>query len=512
MAYEQKQKTAVFTSQNWQILTAICIMAILIDLDLTIVNLATASIAKIFSATFNQIQKFVSIYSLSAVIVMIFAGQLADGFLGKKKVYLIGLFLFLIGSIVAGFANSIFIITVGRFFQGLGFGFTIAMGVVILTTVFPKEKHGLIIGVYMACMATAQALGPIIGGIIVQYFGWHWIFLINIPPTFLSFWLLNKSYRDESKNQVSKIAIDLIGALLLGSALFVLMTLLSALSENQIKPNLFISFLIDAFLFGVFYIHEKKISFPLFDFHLFSIRKFSALSVIRFTNMYTFGTILFVIPLYLQNIVGLSPMHAGLLLISLTIVLEIISPIIGVITDKIGFFIPTLLAIIIMLVALTALCFTHAFNLFLLIFILACIGLSIGIIATTSMSLLPRAVPNHHIGRAMGMFYTLMLLAYVFGISVSGILLKIISNLRLHSLFEQHNLHLVKYNIESMAAGIQSINNIPTSLHNLLFVKSIILQSFYRGFLIAFLFCLLLNALSFSYIKFLRQQDKENIQ
>lgn len=198
---------------KWFVLLAVSMMAAVIDLDLTIVNLAIPAIATHFLKTLTDVQWVGSIYSIMALLVLILGGVMADRVMGKKKVYLIGISFFLVGSLAAAFAPSFSLIILGRAIQGIGFGLTIGLGAVILTEVFPKGQTGLALGVYMTSMGGAQALGPSIGGWILTGLSWKWIFLINVPFCLVSYLFIATSLSGRFEKSQTK-PFDWVGFLL----------------------------------------------------------------------------------------------------------------------------------------------------------------------------------------------------------------------------------------------------------------------------------------------------------
>lgn len=467
---------------RWLVLLAVCLMAAMIDLDMTIVNLAISVIANHFSSDLIELQWIGSIYSLAGLFVLILGGVIADQYLGKKKVYMSAILFFLIGSAFSAFAGSINWMIFGRAIQGVGFGLSIGLGVSILSEVFPKEKHGFILGIYMATMGTAQALGPSIGGFILTYLDWKWIFLINIPLCFFSFVLFFLFFNEQFVKRKNK-PFDFVG---LSVSLLVIIMFIKSLHEiNQENLSLVSlgSWVIGLFItFSIFILIEKKKDNPFIDLKLFSNGTYTRVTIIRIINLYIWGAILFIIPLYFQNILGFSSSKTGVLLVFGTCIFAISSPVIGKLSNRIGYTELTLFSTIITLIALSLLLFSKSIPFFLVLFALSLIGLASGIVAITSVGIVSDSSSKEKAAQSMGLFYTFMLLGFSLGITFSSMIL---NNTSHHYLMKNvSNLKTVSsealYTLKRMSNAL-----VPLNEKNALITSSmqtLSLDSFYYGF------------------------------
>ena len=490
------------TTRPWLVFMALSIMAILTDMDLTIVNLSILTIAKATGAVSSQMQLFFSVYNISAAMVMILGGILADRILGKKIVYLIGLSFFLFGSLVSGILTShIYYLIVGRCLQGIGFGLTISLGAVILAHIFPKEKQGTAIGLYMMFMAVAQALGPIIGGVIIEYLNWSWIFLINVFPILISLLLLLKYYQRDSVVDRSH-KIDVLNFSLFGACALLLMVFVSELSQ---KNNLLLCVVGLFFLIvGVFYIkNEKNSSDPLFEKSLLSNHGFVNMLIVRSINMFIFGAILYFIPLYLQNIVHFSPINAGLILATMTVAMVVISPLSGILCDHSFTNHLSFLSFVLMAPSLAMLGVTRHFSSLYFIICLAFSGISVGILATTSVVSIARTVPEKMSGKAMGMFYTSILIAFALGGTTISSLSNKIASVRFAALLKGAGVQLIDFDFISdklTTSGLISAN----------MLEQFKIDSFYFGFNVTFWLCFVLNLVALGSMLFYFKNKNTN--
>lgn len=412
---------------KWLIFFAVSVMTVMSCLDVTITNLALAPIAKNLHASMSQIQWVTNIYLLVSVIVLVFSGRLAD-IIGRRFIYVSGVIIFTLASIMAGFAVNQYVLIVARGLQGMGFGCALTLGVVIVTSVFPRQKRGMVLGNYVAVVGFAQAIGPTVGGIILQYLNWRWIFFINIPLGVLSVYLTLAFYH-KTLPEAAGEAIDFLGFILLGTGLFTLVFALNEMGDWGIHSIKFITIVIIAFIaFVLFYFKEKKTQFPLIDFNLFRSTAYTSITVIR--GLYTFGwmSILFVLPLYMQNILQFSPLMTGLLLLFMTVILGVLSIFVGRWLDLVGFRKPAILSVSLALITFILFANLRAtLSLPLLVIGLVLYGFSAAIQVPSSIGIAMDTLPQDRLGVGMGAFYTASLLGCAIGVAVTGSLLELMS-------------------------------------------------------------------------------------
>lgn len=390
----------------------VALTAVIINLDIAIANLALAPIGRVFHSTLTTLQWIIIAYVLFGVAFLIFSGRLAD-IIGRKKVYVMGVTLFIIASLVCGLAPNVTTLIIGRALQGIAFAFTLALGLLIATSVFPDTKRGTILGFYSMVAGTSQALGPIIGGIILQYASWRWLFFINVPLGLSSLYFILTFYPAKVGESRHK-SIDFFGTLLLAAGLiFVILAL------NELN----ISYLISGILLLLFFVGvEKRAKNPLIDFSIFHNRPFVLIALIRNLNMFASFAIIFIIPLFLQNILGKSPLTTGIFIFSFTACYAIISPVAGKILDRFGYKKPLIFAIIIGIIAFIQLAFIRVdAALGLLLFGLALVGVNKAIMLPASVGIVISSLPQEKKGVGMGLFYSIALLGATLGVALTGL-------------------------------------------------------------------------------------------
>ena len=415
-------------SHRWLIFLAVSLVAIIINLDATVINLALVTIAKVWQASLSQLQWIVNIYMLMGVIFLTFSGRLAD-LIGRRVVYLIGIALFTIASLIAGLAPNQWVLIAARGLQGLGFAFTISLGIVIVTSVFPSHKRGFALGCYMTVAGLSQALGPTLGGVILTYFSWRWIFIINVPLGLAAIGLILLFYPKDQKAYAQSL-VDYVGVTWLGIGLLLWLLALNEFGEWGFKSHLLWSAMaIGAAFLVLFYQTEKRSKKPLIDFQLFRNQRYWVINLIRFFYTYSYLSILFCIPLYLQTINGYDPLQTGYVLFSMTFVFGILSPVTGLLLDRQGVEKPLKVAILLTLIAFVLLfCLQPQVSLTLLLSGLIIFGLGMPIVGTGCAMMVTQTVPEKSLGVGMGILYMLAFLGASFGVAISGSLITLLGS------------------------------------------------------------------------------------
>jgi len=294
------------------------------------INVALPTIGKEFNANAVQISWVATSYILSAAIFLVPLGKLAD-IVGRKKIYTIGLALFIITSILCALSASIHQLIAFRVVQGLGSSMIFSTSTAIITSVYPPGERGRPLGINVSAVYIGLSIGPFGGGLLTQHLGWQSIFLVLVPiglsAIILILLMLKQDWADADKER-----FDWQGSILYGAALFLLMYGFTLLPE-WFGWLFIISGLI---LFAGFFRVEKRSASPVLEINLFRYNRIFAFSNLAALINYaaTFATG-FLLSLYLQYIKDLSPQEAGLVLVSQPIIMAILSPFSGKLSDKI---------------------------------------------------------------------------------------------------------------------------------------------------------------------------------
>lgn len=328
----ENEKEASF--YKWLALSVVVIGTFMSILDSSIVNIAIPKMMAVYGVSIDQINWVLTSYMLTLGAVIPLTGYLGDTF-GTKKIYIFALGLFTIGSFLCGFAWNVTSMIIARVIQGIGGGMIMPVGMSIIYEIFPLEQRGMALGFWGIAAMAAPAIGPTLGGYIIQYLDWRLIFYINVPIGIMGVIFAGLILKDRPLNLGKKL--DYIGVI---TSIIGMVSLLYVLGEgssidwSNVKYPMLI--VLGIFSLVLFVINELTIDEPLLDLRVLKIFPFSLSIIISAVlNMALYGGIM-LIPLYLQNIRGYSAMQTGMLMFPSAIVTGIMMPISGKLFDKIG--------------------------------------------------------------------------------------------------------------------------------------------------------------------------------
>ena len=319
---------------RWAILFIVVMATFMATLDGSIVNVALPVMAKALKVTTANIQLVVTSYLIIIAATILVFGRLGD-IIGKTKVFKFGIALFTLGSLLCGLTSSLPILIIARVIQAIGAAGTMANSQGIITEVFPPNERGKALGFTGTAVALGALVGPALGGFIVDAASWEYIFLINIPigliTLFYAFKLLPKG------NKTAKGKLDGVGALLF---MFTIVPLFAALGEGQsvgfMNPIILLGFLVAIVSFIAFVMVEKKKVDPLLQLQIFENKLFSLSIFCGFISFVAIFCSNIIQPFYLQDVMSFSPAHTGLILMIYPLVLAVVAPASGHLSDKIG--------------------------------------------------------------------------------------------------------------------------------------------------------------------------------
>src|SRR3954454_11139069 len=339
------------------IASVVVLGAIMSILDTTVVNVAINTLARDFNTDLATIQWVVTGYTLALVTVIPLTGWAAERF-GTKRLYMLSIGLFLVGSALSGLAWSAGSLIGFRVLQGLGGGMLMPCGMTILTRAAGPQRVGRVMAIIGVPMLLGPILGPILGGWLVDDVSWRWIFFINVPigafALFLSLRVLPRDRPSPSER------LDLMGLLLLspGLALVIFGLAKSASKGSFTTPIVWVPALIGFVLLGAFVWHGLRTPHALIDLRLYKNHAFANSSITLVLMIVSVFGAMLLLPLYLQNVRGETALQSGLLLAPQGLGAMLVMPIAGRLTDKTGVgkvVVPGIVILLISTLALTQL-------------------------------------------------------------------------------------------------------------------------------------------------------------
>jgi EmrB/QacA subfamily drug resistance transporter len=294
------------------------------------INIALPAIEKALDANAVLLSWVATAYLLSVAISLVPSGRMADIY-GRKKIFTLGIIVFSIFSLLSGFSMTVSMLIVLRVFQGIGGAMIFATSIAILTSVFPPQERGKALGINVAAVYTGLSLGPFLGGVLTQYLTWRSVFWIHVPlglaVILLVFWKLKGEWAEARGER-----FDITGTLIYAVSIIAMsISLLSAL-----RGFWFLVFGLGIIGMILFVKVELKIKHPVFDLRLFSTnRLFAFSSLAALINYSATFAVTFLLSLYLQQVRGLNPRTAGLILIAQPVMMVLCSPFAGRLSDRI---------------------------------------------------------------------------------------------------------------------------------------------------------------------------------
>ena len=305
------------TTQRWT-LAVVCAATAMLMLDIAVVNTALSRIAEDLDTGLSGLQWVVDAYTLALAATVLTAGSIADR-IGRRRLFVVGLALFTVTSVACALATDIVMLNTARAVQGIGAAILFAVSLALLAHAFggAKERAGAL-AVYGATIGASFAVGPLVGGALTSGLDWQWIFIVNIPIGLFGVYVTRK-YVQESRDPNPR-RIDWTGQALLTGGLFLLVLALLRGNEDGWGSAPIIAELTGAaVLMAAFVLVERRVSDPMIPPGLFRDRTFTGAQLAVFAISASFFAVFLYSTLYLQQILGLSPIEAGLVYIPGTI-------------------------------------------------------------------------------------------------------------------------------------------------------------------------------------------------
>ncbi|MBP2000245.1 EmrB/QacA subfamily drug resistance transporter [Paenibacillus shirakamiensis] len=314
-------------------LLAVIIGMIMVILDSTVVNVAVPNLQEYFHASLNVIQWTITGYTLALAAVIPLAGWMTDKF-GAKRIFLITIALFTLGSVLCAFAKTPEQLIIYRIIQGVGGGMVSPIGMAMIFKLAPPEKRGAVMGMLGIPMLLAPAAGPILSGWLIGVASWHWIFIINLPIGIAALLVGIKYLPNIERHKVP--SLDILGMILAPIAFSMLAYGVSEGATDWGSTKTLTGLIVGGVALILFIIVELKQQQPLLELRVFKSSDFTRGVILSWvTQIAMFGAILMV-PLYLQGVLGKTALESGILSLPMALGSVVFMPIGGFLFDKVG--------------------------------------------------------------------------------------------------------------------------------------------------------------------------------
>ncbi len=466
----------------------------------SIVNTALASIQKDLSASVLQLQWMMTAFGICLCVPLLSMGKLGDAY-GRKKLFLCGLAGAFVASLVAGFATHVGLLIGCMGLFGLSGSIILPLSQALLVHQFPENQKEKAVGLWSIFASLSLAGGPLVGGILLNVLGWRWVFWINVPVILFTIVLVFRAVRKEKK--LDKPRCDWVSVGLLA---LVVVSLVLAIMQG---PNwgwgsfsIIGLFLVALAALSIFIRIEKKTKVPLFRPDLFAQPSFLCSAIPNACMIGFIWVVFFLIPLYLQNMLGYSALHVGVLLLLVTIPVATLSVPITRLYKKWGA--KPLLFAGFSLLALSSLMQVFCIESGSIGLVgLGCLGIGLGWVAIwgPSISCALSSIPHRQAGIASGMFTTLQEVGAVTSLAIAGALFRSENTALLSSKTHQIRSALQEFSSDQIASLVTNPKAVEASIGKnsliLPWLRMAFLESYQRAFWFLFFLCLFALAISF---------------
>jgi EmrB/QacA subfamily drug resistance transporter len=410
------------SNRRWWTLGAMCFALFMIMLDNTVVNVALPSIQRDFEASLPALEWTLNAYTLTFAVLLVTGGRLGDIF-GRRLVFLCGVVLFAVASATIGFAPTEGWLVASRAVQGVGAALMMPGTLSIISHAFPPEERGKAIGIWAGVSAIALAVGPLVGGWLTEDVSWRAIFFLNLPVAAGAI-AVTLFAAEESRDETVDRRVDWPGIVALTTGLTALvLALVEGNSWGWGSPEIIGLFALSVAAIVAFVWIEARSPSPIVDFSFFASREFVGANAVAFMVTFAMFGMFFFIALYMQNVLGYSPLEAGVRFLPTTLLVMVAGPVSGRLTDRVGprwLMTAGLLLVAVSLFWQSRLDVDTGFGFLLPAFMI--MGLGIGLVMSPMSTAAMNAVDRAKAGVASGTLSMSRMVGGTFGIAAMGAL------------------------------------------------------------------------------------------
>ncbi len=437
---------------KWLAMLGIGLGVLMYTIDTSAVNIVLPTLVETLHTSFSTIQWVVLSYLLVITALVLGAARLGDMF-GKKRLYLGGLVLFTISSVLCGLAPGVGWLIGFRALQGLGALFISALGAAIITEVFPDSERGRALGIIGAVVSLGVALGPTVGGLLIGIAGWRTIFWINLPiGIFATFIVLR--FVPSSVGSGTKQQFDALGALVMTVTLTCFALGMTEGQNRGFSSGTTLTLLISALIgLACFLVIESRIKQPMLDLRIFRNLQFSLSLLMGLLVFIVIAGIIFIMPFFLELVKHYPTQRVGLLLAVSPVLGGIIAPVSGSLSDRFGSRIISLIGLVLMVIGCLAIATvdTQLTELGYIVRV-APFGLGLGMFQSPNNSAIMGGVPRERLGIASGLLSLTRTLGQTAGLPLLG---AVFASLTLSSAHLAPNANVTTAPVEALVYGVQ---------------------------------------------------------
>ena len=320
-------------ASKWWTLLVVCLSIFMLLLDITVVNVALPDIQRDLGSDFEDLQWVVDAYALALAALLLASGSLAD-LLGRRRVFVAGMLLFVAASLLCGLAGSPAFLNAARGLQGVGGAMMFATSLALIAQEFEPHERGTAFGIWGATTGFAVAVGPLVGGALTEGLGWEWIFLVNVPIGLITAGItLARVPGSAERHPESRI--DWPGLVTFSAGLFLLVFALIRGNDDGWGSTKIVALLVAAVvLLAIFAAVELRRDQPMLDLHLFRVPTFTGAQIVAFCIHASMFSMFLYITLYMQNVLGYSPLETGVRFLPISLLSFVAAPIAGKLAER----------------------------------------------------------------------------------------------------------------------------------------------------------------------------------
>ncbi len=408
---------------KWLVLSAVVLGSFVGAMNTSIVNVTIPQLMQVFKAPIHQVEWIITAYMIALATAMPIVGWLKERW-SYRGLFVGGLGVFTLGSVLCGAAQTIEFLIVARIIQAFGAGVSAPGAMAIVTSVFPPKERGRAFGLWGLGVVIGPAIGPTLGGFLSEAYSWRWIFWINLPLGLLAMWWAWSVLEPEDKKNAARVPFDLRGFLYITAAIVGSLYALTLAKEAQHTVEACALLILSMTSLWLFVREEKRAKAPLWDLSIFRNKEFMACILVTAARSAALFGGVFLVPFLLQQQLGYSEMESGLMMLPGSLILAVMMPASGWLSDRRGVRLMSLLGLLVVAASMFLFADVGTKSSFAwLTAILLIRGVGLGFLVTPISAATMNAVPPHQVATASSISNIAQQAGGTFGIA-SLVLLK----------------------------------------------------------------------------------------